>query len=530
MDIEVRPATKTEQMYCYTQSDQIMGQTGCIGHLRADMGDSGDQFFHDWTSHCERLLTPEFDDELNQVINHLREDGGFLKSRAAVSAYCYRQIDSAIDLSSQDFAFRADTKDYSYLLRLNPQKGMYTVYCYTKVSDTATATTKHTYSKAGKLLKTVDALGGETSYEYNANGFTTSTKDALGGTVTTEYGTNGEPLKRTDANGNETTYEYDKDTAQLVSVTDAEGNETRYTYNDRGLLIQTTDAEGNATTYEYALISSRSDGHGCPYCEDHKLLKGFNDFASQYPQLAKEWSEKNKVGADAVTSSKAGLFWWHCPSCGGEYSAWISSRMDGSRCPYCAGRVVEENLNSLSKTHPAIAAEWNCEKNGTITPDQVSALSKQEYWWKSSCGHEWKAKIYNRTVRKVPCPKCEQEFVYVLPQLLVMLYTGQNHLKVEFDTDDLTGIRMEMYIPELNLAIEERSTDERNHEQKVKRYICELQDVRYILYEPFKSAEDAAAFIRTILKEHHVHIKTAAADDIALCREKYNLLKRRKLR
>ena len=71
MDIEVRPATKTEQMYCYTQSDQIMGQTGCIGHLRADMGDSGDQFFHDWTSHCERLLTPEFDDELNQVINHL---------------------------------------------------------------------------------------------------------------------------------------------------------------------------------------------------------------------------------------------------------------------------------------------------------------------------------------------------------------------------------------------------------------------------------------------------------------------------
>ena len=109
------------------------------------------------------------------------------------------------------------------------------------------------------------------------------------------------------------------------------------------------------------------------------------------------------------------------------------------------------------------------DRNGTITPDQVSALSKQEYWWKSSCGHEWKAKVYDRTVRKVPCPKCEQEFVYVLPQLLVMLYTGQNHLKVEFDTDDLTGIRMEMYIPELNLAIEERSTDERNHEQKVKR-------------------------------------------------------------
>ncbi|WP_270419430.1 RHS repeat domain-containing protein, partial [Butyricicoccus sp. AM78-15b2TA] len=29
---------------------------------------------------------------------------------------------------------------------------------HTKVSDSATATTRHTYSKAGKLLKTVDAL------------------------------------------------------------------------------------------------------------------------------------------------------------------------------------------------------------------------------------------------------------------------------------------------------------------------------------------------------------------------------------
>ena len=89
---------------------------------------------------------------------------------------------------------------------------------------------------------------------------------------------------------------------------------------------------------------------------------------------------------------------------------------------------------------------------------------------------------------------------------------------------------MEIYIPEFNLAIEEKSIDGRNHEQKVKRYICELQDVRYILYEPFKSADDTVAFVRTILKEHHVHIKTAVADDIALCREKYNLLKRRKFK
>lgn len=41
MEMTFRTATKAEQMYCYTQSMQIMAQTGCIGHLRADMGSDG---------------------------------------------------------------------------------------------------------------------------------------------------------------------------------------------------------------------------------------------------------------------------------------------------------------------------------------------------------------------------------------------------------------------------------------------------------------------------------------------------------
>ena len=51
MDFEIKIMTPAERSYCYTGSQQLDKQTGCIGHLRADMGDSGDQFFHDWTSH-----------------------------------------------------------------------------------------------------------------------------------------------------------------------------------------------------------------------------------------------------------------------------------------------------------------------------------------------------------------------------------------------------------------------------------------------------------------------------------------------
>ena len=45
MELEIRPTTRTEDMYTYTQSQQIRSQTGCIGHLRADMDSNGTGFF-----------------------------------------------------------------------------------------------------------------------------------------------------------------------------------------------------------------------------------------------------------------------------------------------------------------------------------------------------------------------------------------------------------------------------------------------------------------------------------------------------
>lgn len=42
IEMTIRPTTRTEDMYTYTQSSQIQGQTGCIGHLRADMDSNGE--------------------------------------------------------------------------------------------------------------------------------------------------------------------------------------------------------------------------------------------------------------------------------------------------------------------------------------------------------------------------------------------------------------------------------------------------------------------------------------------------------
>ena len=97
MELTMRTATPAERLYTCGQSTQIEGQTGCVGHLRADMGEDGKGFFKTWVDHRQSLGTEEFHAEFESVLNALVGDeqyGGFLKSRdatrraASTTAFC----------------------------------------------------------------------------------------------------------------------------------------------------------------------------------------------------------------------------------------------------------------------------------------------------------------------------------------------------------------------------------------------------------------------------------------------------------
>ena len=72
MDFSIRTATPAEQMYSYSQSSQIEGQTGCIGHLRADFGSDGNSFYSSWADQNARLKDQAFKDEINHLIKTRR--------------------------------------------------------------------------------------------------------------------------------------------------------------------------------------------------------------------------------------------------------------------------------------------------------------------------------------------------------------------------------------------------------------------------------------------------------------------------
>ena len=44
-----------------------------------------------------------------------------------------------------------------------------------------------------------------------------------------------------------------------------------------------------------ASVKSRSNGEKCPFCAGRRVLVGFNDLATLYPNLASEWSNKNEI-------------------------------------------------------------------------------------------------------------------------------------------------------------------------------------------------------------------------------------------
>ena len=87
--------------------------------------------------------------------------------------------------------------------------------------------------------------------------------------------------------------------------------------------------------WEATCLSRNREKTGCPYCANQKILKGFNDFESQYPDLLEEWDyEKNNILPSEVTGKTNTKVWWKCKYLH-EWKASIYKRINGSMCPKC---------------------------------------------------------------------------------------------------------------------------------------------------------------------------------------------------
>ena len=164
----------------------------------------------------------------------------------------------------------------------------------------------------------------------------------------------------------------------------------------------------------------RSLGKKCPICNHKRVLVGYNDIQTLFPEIAEEWDFEKNIGTDiktVVVGSHKKVF-WKCKKCGYVWEACVADRTkQGHGCPVCARKkIVESRRKTIVQKNGSVdsevlLSEWDYEKNNPHLPSEYSNGSGKSVWWKcKKCGYSWQAKIQNRANGR-GCPCCSNKVV-----------------------------------------------------------------------------------------------------------------------
>ena len=125
------PASRSEAGLFYALKPELDELLGGVGHLRMDFGRRGTEFWTSWFDHCgDKLNTPEFKAEIDEVVNELRET--VLKDRSTMRSYCGDfGGELGKDYGEGQYGYVVETEHYRYCLRCKPQEGGYDAYLWT---------------------------------------------------------------------------------------------------------------------------------------------------------------------------------------------------------------------------------------------------------------------------------------------------------------------------------------------------------------------------------------------------------------
>lgn len=205
-------------------------------------------------------------------------------------------------------------------------------------------------------------------------------------------------------------------------------------------------------------ISHRTEGKGCPKCNRGGNYK--NGFLVDDEELMLDWNQNKNMGLNpkklALGSYK--YVWWKCHICGYEWETKVNNRGTLKRgCPCCSNKVIVKGINDLETLKPALAKEWNYEKNGSLKPSDFSIGSDKKVWWVCPKGHEYQATILHKAYGNgTNCPICNSGRQTSFAEQAVYYYVKQIYPDAINRYKNIFGSRMELdiFIPSINIAIE----------------------------------------------------------------------------
>ena len=127
-DYEMRSITKDEKSATFQMKREAAEAVGNIGYMKADIDIDGEGFYKDWYGLSEESNNQSFKDKFNEILSSLRVDGNMLESKGALAHFCYKDKPYKFK-DRNEYGVRVDAGDYSFLMRLNPNKGERDLFC-----------------------------------------------------------------------------------------------------------------------------------------------------------------------------------------------------------------------------------------------------------------------------------------------------------------------------------------------------------------------------------------------------------------
>ena len=131
--------------------------------------------------------------------------------------------------------------------------------------------------------------------------------------------------------------------------------------------------------------------------------------AEARPDLLAQWSPDNELSPSDISYGSNKKVLWICDK-GHSWSATVKNRaIADSKCPYCSHRAVLEGFNDLQTLFPEVAKTWSPKNESN--PSEISPSSNKAVLWICDNGHEWKARVADRTEGH-GCPYCAGQRVW----------------------------------------------------------------------------------------------------------------------
>ena len=256
-------------------------------------------------------------------------------------------------------------------------------------------------------------------------------------------------------------------------------------------------------------------------------------FADNFPERAKDWDyEKNgELLPTQVTAGSNIEVYWKCHVCGYEWKSMVVShsktKFSCKKCSYREKSLMRFGDKPLVETHPQLADEWDYEKNGELTPYNVTAHLHKRVNWVCHKGHHWPAYVSVRARLNIGCPYCKKEWGTSFPEQAIYFYLrkvtkAQNRYIFK-------GEEIDIFLgdEEWNTAIEYdgayyHSTAKSQNREKRKNQLLADNSIRLIRIKECDYDKVSNGVIYVKYQSDHTYLKWVINEILKLCdKEEY---------